>query len=155
MRVSSTVYEPFLAGVYALMLPLWSIIFLSRLGDDTLRGRLMLAAAGVVVVVSLAAVVKAVALARIRVDADAGGVRLLGITGFSVAWGDVATLTVKDAPRSANVSIAVRPPATLPSEWGVGRPPFRRVCVEPRQLGALIHLARAAGVHVDDHRSAA
>lgn len=152
MRVASTVYEPFLAGVYALMLPLWSIIFLARLSDESVRGRLLLVAAGIVVLVSIAAVVKAVALARIRVHADADGVRLFGITGFDVSWGDVASLVVQDAPRATNVTVTMRPPATLPGEWGLGHPPMRRIGVEARQLGALVHLARAAGVEVEDRR---
>ncbi len=148
-KVTSDLASPLIAAVYLLMLPIWVLVFVQQLGDTSANRTLMLVVCGVLIVVSATQFLKGLGLARQRVEADAGGLRLLGLGGFDLLWADIVSITVTVKPRTGNVVVRLAPERTVPSEMLVGRTAVRRFGVHPDAVEALKALASGHGVSVE------
>ena len=143
----SDVSAPLIAALYVAMLPIWGLLLTLELSAAAPRPLFVLGY-GALTVVSVIQFPRGLTIARQRVDADAAGLRLRGLGGFSVAWSDVATLTLRPGNVGANVVLGLAPGHAVRSQYLVNRTLKRPVGIEADAVDALVALAVQGGVEV-------
>ena len=148
--MSSDVANPVLAGVYLLVLPVWLLILLLVIGSEGPARWPMLAGSAALVAFSVPQFLKGLALFRQRVDADAAGLRLRGVGGFTVPWEHVEALEARRV-RGQNVRVRVAPGHEIPGDFVLVKARVRGIGVAADAVGPLRARAAAHGVRVPEH----